>query len=214
MLSSPAPVRLWITAGVLLGTYALLQGMSHGEPVVPHEPLRQPPYAVAQWKGQEQELPPDILKAVGVSDYTNRIYSQPAVPPVELYVGYYATQKTGDTMHSPKNCLPGSGWEPVFSSYAEIDLPTGRKILVNDYVVQKDLYKVRVMYWYQGRGRVVASEYAGKFWMVTDAISRNRTDGALVRLVTPMSDGEAPARARLISFAQSLFPDLDEVIPR
>jgi EpsI family protein len=169
---------------------------------------------MGNWKGQEQPLPERIVQAAGVSDYTNRVYVQPSNPPVLLYIGYYASQRTGDTMHSPKNCLPGAGWDPISAGYATIPLTTARQIVVNDYIIQKDLNKQMVLYWYQGRGRIIASEYAGKFWMVTDAISRNRTDGALVRLVTPMNDGEAKARMRLISFAQSLFPDLDAMIPK
>ena len=212
MLSS-SPLRLWTTVGVLLGAYVLLHTMSHGEPVILHQPLRNLPYTMGNWKGQEQPLPELIVQAVGVSDYTNRVYVQPADPPVQVYVGYYASQRTGDTMHSPKNCLPGAGWDPISAGYATIPLTTSRQIVVNDYIIQKDLNKEMVLYWYQARGRVFASEYAGKFWMVTDAISRNRTDGALVRLVTPMNDGEAKARMRLISFAQSLFPDLDAIIP-
>ena len=214
MLSSPSPLRIWTTVGVLLSAYVLLHTMSHGEPVIPHQPLRNLPYTMGNWKGQEQPLPERIVQAVGVSDYTNRVYVQPADPPVQVYVGYYASQRTGDTMHSPKNCLPGAGWDPISAGYATIPLTTSRQIVVNDYIIQKDLNKEMVLYWYQARGRVFASEYAGKFWMVTDAISRNRTDGALVRLITPMNDGEAKARTRLISFAQSLLPYLDAVIPR
>jgi EpsI family protein len=214
MLSSPSPLRLWTAVGVLLGAYVLSHTMSHGEPVIPHRPLRDLPYTMENWKGQEQPLPERIVQAVGVSDYTNRVYFQPADPPVQLYIGYYASQRTGDTMHSPKNCLPGAGWEPISAGYATIPLTTARQIIVNNYIIQKDLNKQMVFYWYQGRGRVFASEYAGKFWMVTDAISRNRTDGALVRLVTPMDDGEAKARMRLISFALSLFPELDAIIPK
>jgi EpsI family protein len=214
MRSVPTPLRLWTTVGVLLGAYVLLHTMSHGEPVIPHQPLRDLPYTMGNWKGQEQPLPEQIVQAVGVSDYINRVYFQPADPPVQLYIGYYASQRTGDTMHSPKNCLPGAGWDPIYAGYAAIPLTPARQIVVNDYVIQKDLNKQMVLYWYQGRGRVIASEYAGKFWMVTDAISRNRTDGALVRLITPMNDGEAKARMRLIGFAQSLFPDLDAIIPK
>jgi EpsI family protein len=84
---------------------------------------------------------------------------------------------------------------------------------VNQYVIQRDQNKQLVFYWYQGRGRVIASEYAGKFWMVADAIRRNRTDGALVRVITPMNDGEEKAFIRLVSFTQTLFPALHELIP-
>lgn len=154
-----------------------------------------------------------IVQAVSVSDYTNRVYFDPEQAAVQVYIGYYASQRTGDTIHSPKNCLPGAGWDPIYSGYATIPVPGGHQITVNEYVIQQDLNKQLVFYWYQGRGRVIASEYWGKFWMIADALSRNRTDGALVRLITPMSDGEANARARLVRFTQLLFPHLDNLIP-
>jgi EpsI family protein len=148
-----------------------------------------------------------------VSDYANRLYFSQKEGLAQLYVGYYATQRTGDTIHSPKNCLPGAGWDPIQSGYETISLSGGRQIVVNEYVIQQGLDKELVFYWYQGRGRVIASEYSGKFWMVADAISRNRTDGALVRLITPMNDSEEKARARLESFTQLVFPPLDALIP-
>jgi EpsI family protein len=213
MINFPSSVRLWITAGLLVGAFVLLHNVSHGEAVVLHQPLRELPYTLDNWTATEQPLDEQTVQAVGVSDYTNRIYSSPQVGFAQLYVGYYASQRTGDTIHSPKNCLPGAGWDPVQSGYATIFVPGGRQIVVNEYIIQQGLDKQLVFYWYQGRGRVIASEYSGKFWMVADAISRNRTDGALVRLVTPMNDGEVPARARLVSFTQLLFPYLESVIP-
>ena len=207
-------VRLWITVGILLCAFVLLQTMSHGEAVVARQPLHDLPFTLGAWTGEEQPLQKEVVQAVGVSDYANRTYSRLAGTPVQLYVGYYASQRTGDTIHSPKNCLPGAGWDPIRSGYATIPLASGRKIVVNEYVIQQDQDKQLVFYWYQGRGRVIASEYVGKFWMVADAISRNRTDAALVRLVTPMNDGEDKARARLVSFTQILFPSLDKLIPK
>ena len=214
MSNSLGSMRLWVTAAVLLGAFILLHSVSHGEPVVPHQPLRDLPYTIGTWSGQERPLSERIVQAVSVSDYTNRVYFADGNVPVQLYVGYYGSQKTGDTIHSPKNCLPGSGWDPIHSGFASISVAGGRQIVVNEYVIQKDANRQLVFYWYQGRGRVSASEYAGKFWMVADAISRNRTDGALVRLVTPISDNEASARARLVGFTQGLFPQLDEIIPK
>jgi EpsI family protein len=213
MLKSRGSIRLWVAAGILLCAFVLLQTMSHGEAIVPRQPLHALPYALGRWTGEEQPVQSRVVQAVGVSDYTNRIYSQLAEIPVQLYVGYYASQRTGDTIHSPKNCLPGAGWDPIQSGYATISVPTGRNIVVNEYVIQRDENKQLVFYWYQGRGRVIASEYAGKFWMVADAISRNRTDGALVRVITSMNDGEDKARARLVSFTQTVFPSLGELIP-
>lgn len=208
------PTRMWITAALLVGTFTLMHNVSHGEVIVPRQPLNNLPYRVGEWSGREDPLSDSMVQAVGVSDYTNRWYSAQGAGPVQLYVGYYGSQKTGDTMHSPKNCIPGSGWEPIHADLATIPVASGRQIVVNDYVIQRDEVKQMVFYWYQGRGRVIASEYSGKFWMVSDAITRRRTDGALVRLVTPMNDGETAARNRLIDFTQSVFQDLDNLLPK
>jgi EpsI family protein len=213
MLKSRGSIRWWIAAGVLLCAFALLQTMSHGEAIVPRQPLHDLPYVLGSWTGVEQPIDDRVLQVAGVSDYANRIYSQFAQPPVQLYIGYYASQRTGDTIHSPKNCLPGAGWDPIRSGYATILVPGGHDIVVNEYVIQRDQDKQLVFYWYQGRGRVIASEYAGKFWLVADAIRRNRTDGALVRVVTALNDGAEEAHIRLVSFTQTLFPSLHELIP-
>lgn len=205
--------RLRLTAGVLLGAFALLHSANHGEAIVPHQPLRELPSTLGSWVGQEYPLPPEIVQAASASEYLNRVYFRPENPSVQLYVGYYMSQRIGDTIHSPKNCLPGSGWDPIRSSYVTLSVPGARQITVNEFLIQHDLDKELVFYWYQSRGRVLASEYAGKFWMVADSISRNRTDGALVRLVTPVNGDEAQARARLVSFIQLLFPHLYKLIP-
>jgi EpsI family protein len=207
-------LRLWITVGILLSASVLLQSVSHGDPIVPHLPLRDLAYTLATWKGEERPLPDQIIRGVGVTDYINRLYVTQRQPAIQLYIGYYASQRTGDTIHSPKNCLPGAGWDPIHSGYAIIPVSRGPQIVVNEYVIQQDQNKQLVFYWYQGRGRVIANEYWGKFWMVADAISRNRTDSALIRLNTPISDGEAEARSRLVRFTQLLFPYLDELIPK
>jgi len=208
-------LRLCIVAIVLAGGAALLHAMSHGEKVVARQPLRDLPYSIGSWKGQEQPLEERIVKAVGVTDYTNRLYVNQKSEPVELYIGYYASQRTGDTIHSPKNCLPGAGWDPIRSDYTTIQLTNGQRIVVNEYVIAQGLDKQLVFYWYQGRGRVVASEYWGKFWMISDAITRNRTDGALVRIITPITSAQdfSKAHAQLVKFTQQLFPHLSEFIP-
>ena len=208
------PIRLWITAGALLAALLLLHTVSHGEVIVPHEPLHKLPYSFGSWVGKELPLDAQIVQAVSVSDYTNRIYHGPNDAEIQLYIGYYASQRAGDTIHSPKNCLPGAGWDPIQSGYARLSVPGRGDIVINKYVIQQDLQKALVFYWYQSRGRVIASEYAGKFWMVADAISRNRTDGALVRLITPVDGEETKAEGRLLSFAQLLFPSTDQLIPK
>jgi EpsI family protein len=213
MRSFQSSIRLWITAGVLLGAFVLLHTASHGEAIIQRQALNELPYTFNNWSGEEHQLETKIVHAVGVTDYTNRVYSQSGGPPVGLYIGYYGTQKTGDTIHSPKNCLPGAGWQPIKSGQATLTVGA-RKIVVNEYVIQQDLDKELVFYWYQGRGRVIASEYEGKFWMVADAITRKRTDGALVRLITPINDDETKAFARLTSFAQDSFPEIERILPK
>ncbi|MGH9728522.1 MAG: exosortase C-terminal domain/associated protein EpsI [Candidatus Acidiferrales bacterium] len=217
MNSRGMTIRLCIVALVLVGGVTLLHAMSHGEAVVAHQPLHDLSYTIGDWKGQEQPLEQRIVQAVSVSDYTNRLYMNPSGPAaaVQLYVGYYSSQRTGDTIHSPKNCLPGAGWDPIRSDYTTITLDDGRQIVVNEYVIANGLDKQLVFYWYQGRGRVIASEYWGKFWMITDAITRNRTDGALVRLITPIArTGDfSQAHARLVKFTQGMFPGLNKLIP-
>lgn len=214
MRSRGMTVRLVVVAIVLLGGTMLLHAMSHGEPVVARESLKNLSYKIGDWNGTETPMEQSIVEAVGVTDYTNRVYFKPGEPEVDLYIGYYASQRTGDTIHSPKNCLPGSGWDPVYQGHTNIPLAKGQPIRVNEYVVAQELKKDLVFYWYQGRGRVIASEYWGKFYMIDDAITRNRTDGALVRLITSIGpDGESAAHARLEKFAQTIFPSLSKFIP-
>jgi EpsI family protein len=208
------PMRLGITVALLLGAFILLHTVSHGEPVVSRRPLSELPYSVGKWSGQERPFSDQITQAAGVSDYTNRFYYSEGVAPVELYVGYYGSQRTGDTIHSPRNCLPGAGWDPIRSGFVTVPVALGRKIVVNEYLIQQDQNRQLVFYWYQTGGRIIASEYAGKFWMVADAISRNRTDGALIRLVTPITDNEERAQARLVEFTRDLFPKLDVILPK
>jgi EpsI family protein len=138
-----------------------------------------------------------------------------------LYIGYYESQRQGDTIHSPLNCLPGSGWEPVSKSYVSIPVEAGShasaNILVNQYVIQKGLDRQVVLYWYQSHGRVVANEYRSKIFMVYDAVRLNRSDAALVRVVSPVIGGDPGAEARAgdraVAFVKTMFPLLDRYLP-
>ena len=205
--------RFLITAVTLLAGIALLHGLSHGEPVPLRQPFGQLPLAMDGWLGRDDPLEGRIISALGVSDYVNRAYTGGGGQRVDLYVGYYQSQRTGDTIHSPKNCLPGAGWEPVRAGRLTIPMIGMPSIVVNEYLVEKGLTQYLVLYWYQAHGRVIASEYSGKVWLVIDAIIRNRTDEALVRVITPTRDGESQARARAVQFVQGLYPRLSNFIP-
>jgi EpsI family protein len=205
--------RVLITAGLLVAATALLHSVSHGERIPPHRPFREFPPVLGNWQGTDSPIEQRIVKAVSVDDYLNRVYADRSGAPVAFYVGYYESQQTGDWVHSPKNCLPGAGWEAASAGRLTIDVPGRHPIQVNQYLVKKGLDELLVLYWYQGRGRVIASEYWGKVWLVADAITRNRTDVALVRISTPTVDGEERARNRAVEFAQAAYPRLNQFLP-
>ena len=190
--------------------------LSHGESTPPAKPLSDFPMDIGSYR-TVKEFPFDeaTLKVLGVTDYTNRVYVSPALGDLGLYIGYFRTQRTGATIHSPKNCLPGAGWQPTVSEIYQLSLPDGRKVPVNLYVIRKDLDQQIVLYWYQSHGRVVASEYWGKFYMAADAIRLNRTDAALVRITAPVRNGDLDAaRNQAIAFAQQVAVDVEQIIPR
>jgi EpsI family protein len=205
--------RFFITVGTLLASFALLHGVSHGEPVPLRQTFDQLPMRMDGWQGQNDPLEEQIVTALGVSDYVNRAYTNAGRQRVDLYVGYYKSQRTGETIHSPKNCLPGSGWEPVRAGHLTIPMAAAPAIVVNEYLIEKGPAQYLVLYWYQAHGRVIASEYSGKAWLVFDAITRNRTDEALVRVLTSTRNGEGQARAQAVQFVQALYPRLNSFIP-
>ncbi len=206
--------RLMITAVTLVGGIVLFHSVSHGEPVPLRKGFEQLPMSLDGWQGRENPLEKRIVTALGVSDYVNRVYTRSEAQPVDLYIAYYQSQRTGESIHSPKNCLPGAGWEPVRAGRLTIPVSTGPAISVNEYLIEKGPTQYLVLYWYQAHGRVIASEYSGKAWLVFDAITRNRTDEALVRVLTPTKGDASQARARAVQFAQALYPRLDSFIPR
>jgi EpsI family protein len=208
--------RYWTMIAVLLAGTAGMGFLSHGEATPPARPLNEFPKDIGNYRTVE-EIPFDqeTLKLLGVTDFLNRVYFSPSQGDVGLYVGYFRTQRTGAAIHSPKNCLPGAGWQPATSEIYQLALDDGRKVPVNLYVIRKDLDQQIVLYWYQSHGRVVASEYWGKFYMVYDALRLNRTDAALVRITAPVRNGDADAaRAQAIAFAKQVAIDVEQIIPR
>jgi EpsI family protein len=209
-------MRYWTMIAVLLAGAVGMGFLSHGESTPPARPLSEFPKDIGSYR-TVAEFPFDqqTLKVLGVTDYVNRAYFSPAQGDLGLYIGYFRTQRTGATIHSPKNCLPGAGWQPTVSETYQLSIPDGRTVPVNLYVIRKDLDQQIVIYWYQSHGRVVASEYWGKFYMVEDAIRLNRTDAALVRITAPVRNGNLDAaRAQAIAFAQQVAVDVEQIIPR
>jgi EpsI family protein len=155
-------------------------------------------HGATHWIGRDVGLEPDILAVLRVDDYMMRVYA-PLTPdlsrltaPVWLYVGYYQTQRSGVTYHSPLNCLPGSGWNILSREVTPLAIgdrgpAASGELRVNKVVIQKGLETQLVLYWYQDRGRTITSEYWAKAYLLLDAITRNRTDGALVRISVPIA---------------------------
>ena len=215
--------RLIIAAAVLFLGGAYLQRVARVEIVPPRELLASCPLMIDAWQGrQAAAFDARTLQVLGVDEYLNRVYRAADGTPVGLYIGYYGSQRQGDTIHSPLNCLPGAGWAPVH--HDQIGIPVSarvspasstsvRWIRVNRYIVEKGLDRQLVIYWYQSHGRVVASEYWGKIYMVIDAIRMNRTDGGLVRVITPIVTTEDDAERAAVAFVQVLYPHLDRYLP-
>jgi EpsI family protein len=183
------------------------------ETLAPRESLASLPLALGDWLGREAKpLADDVLAQLGVDDYVSRQYARAGTPPVGLYVGYYASQRQGDTIHSPQNCLPGSGWRPIETGVTELRAGD-RMVPVNQFVIQKGLDRQVVLYWYHGRGRVTANEYANKAFLMLDAARLHRTNGGLVRLIAPVASTTEAAKSQLASFAALLFGHLDVYLP-
>ena len=196
----------------------LLYGFSRTENTPSHQPLREFPTTINSWRMiQEGVIEEKIQEVLLADDTLTRIYRDDAEDLlVNLFVAYFKSQRTGVNPHSPKNCLPGAGWVSTTSGTVEVSVPNRPSpIRVNLYTIAKGEQKSVVLYWYQSRERVIASEYVARMYLVADAIRYNRTDTALVRITIPIEgDQEDPAMDAAIRFVQSCFPHLDEFLPK
>jgi EpsI family protein len=213
--------RFWVVLLLLLATFTTLRLRASVDRVPPSEPLALLPQTFGAWSSQEVPISQDTLDILGDGRFLNRIYTQTApngrltAPPISLFIGYFPTQRTGQSIHSPQNCLPGAGWTFVSSRKINLDGPGLQNYPVGEYVIANGNAKQVVLYWYLAHGRSIANDYAAKAWMMADAIRYNRTDGALVRLVTPLDANETfdSAQARVLKFADGLVPTLPRFIP-
>jgi EpsI family protein len=213
-----APLRFAFAVLLIAAAAIFLQVRSHNEVLPPRAPLASFPMQFGPWSGTDDEIEKDVLDVLGPGDFLLRDYSlaDDAQPPINLYIAYFPSQRAGDTIHSPKNCLPGAGWTPVDSTRVTLFLPGHMPFPVTRYVIAKGDSRELVLYWYWAHDRGVASEYWAKFYLVADSMRLNRSDGALVRVSSIMYRGETPAAAeeRLLPFAAKVLPQLGNYIPR
>jgi EpsI family protein len=201
---------LILVAGGLVNAWSYL-----GEARVERRELKTFPETLGTWHkaGNDQIIDDETLKVLRASDYLSRDFRKPDGQVANLYVGYYATQRTGATYHSPLNCLPGSGWILSEPAKAKVALPDGTSFIANKYVIRNGEYQSLMIYWYQGRGRNVASEYWGKIYTVLDSVRLRRSDGAMVRITVPIRQSEAVAEQAAIEFASAASTVMPQFVP-
>lgn len=215
-MSSSTP-RFVVATLLILGAAILLQARARSETFPPRLPLKQFPMQLGGWTGTDVAIEKDVLEVLGPGDFLVRIYqSQQKTPYIDLFIAYFRSQRAGDTIHSPQHCLPGSGWAPVENKRILLTMPGHEPFPANRYLIAKGDARQLVLYWFWAHDRGVASEYWAKFYLVADSIKMNRSDGALVRITTPMYPGETAdaAQQRILPFASDVMPLLDSYIPR
>ena len=210
--------RFLIAAVLLAVTAIFLQARSRNELVPVRQPLKAFPQQLGEWTGTDVAIPQDVLDVLGQGDFLLRVYQDDSgrSPEVDLFLAYFSSQRAGDTIHSPKNCLPGAGWSPIEASRISISSPGRAPFPANRYIIAKGAERQLVLYWYWAHDRAVASEYWAKFYLVADSIRMNRSDGSLVRVTTPLRSGESTDAAldRLLAFAGKVVPVLNGFVPR
>ena len=208
-------VRLGFSSALLIAALLFLQTRSSGEAIPIHRSLATLPLSIGSWQGQEETtMEESVLQILKLDDYVMRRYTDSSGHSIWVYIGYWETQRRGAQIHSPKHCLPGGGWEPLEVKTVTIPIPAQTLPLqVNHYIIQKDSYRQLVLYWFQSQGRTTASEVNAKLQLLSNALFHNRTDGALVRLTSPVSDSVDETFARQVNYVQALYPLLGEFLP-
>ena len=219
----------WTVIGLLALAVTALYTRGDGDHVPPSTPLADFPVQVGSLLSVELPIDPEALAILGQGYFLNRVFTPPREDaslsrvvagsersgPIGLFIAYFPTQRTGQSIHSPQNCLPGSGWSFESSGTTEVTDVTGKRSQVADYVIANGENKAEVLYWYQTHGRAIASDYKAKLHMLVDSIRYNRSDAALVRIITPIQAGEtrSDAHRRASQFAQRLIPMLPTYVP-
>jgi EpsI family protein len=195
--------------GLLVNTWAFL-----GEARVDRKPLQSFPEQLGAWqKSSDQVIDEPTMKVLRATDYLLRDFRRADGETANFYVGYYSTQRDGASYHSPLNCLPGAGWMLTEPGKVTIPGPNGSNFVANKFVIQNGNYRSLMIYWYQGRGRAVASEYWGKIYTIIDSVRLRRSDGALVRVTVPITGSEQKALQAATDLAGAATMALPEYVP-
>jgi EpsI family protein len=209
--------RFIIVAALLAGTALVVHGRGGSEIILPHQPLGSFPQTLGSWTGRDIPMDREVLDVLGPGDFLLRDYNNRAhSASIGLFIAYFPSQRAGDTIHSPKHCLPGAGWAPVRADRIKIDVPGIGSIPANRYLISKGEDRQLVLYWYWAHGRAVASEYAAKFYLVTDSIRMHRSDGSLIRVTMGLAPDQniESVQKVMVAFAGNVVSQIDNYIPR
>jgi exosortase D (VPLPA-CTERM-specific) len=217
-LARPIPASLYASAAVLIVVAAASLSLPERAEYVPQRiSFARFPDHLGPWTGHREALEAIYLDQLLLDDYYLGDFTRANEPPINFYVAWYDSQRAGRSVHSPRGCLPGGGWQ--IQDFSQRSLPgihSGNQVLrVNRALIQLGAQQQLVYYWFQQRGRVITNEYAAKWYLFWDALTRNRTDGALVRLVVALPPGRSPSAAdqQLTEFAAALVPTLSPYVP-
>jgi EpsI family protein len=201
---------------VLLVQAVAFYGFSRTEYIPEAPPFATFPTLLGQYRLLEEGVvEPEVRDVLKADDILTRTYVGSDGVPVNLFIAAFKTQRNGKAPHSPKNCLPGSGWSQLVNEQMTIDLPTLGPRKVNHYVVAKGGDRSSVVYWYQSRDRIVGTEYSAKLYSILDSMRYNRSDTAIVRVVVPVIGGDQTAAdRRAVEFIHAAFPFVRESLPR
>lgn len=208
--------RFWIVVILIAAAVVLLRSRGDTDVNPASEPLSQVPKMIGNWTGTDYAIDSQTLEVLGQGEFLSRVYTNSSARSgIDLFIAYFPTQRTGVTVHSPKHCLPGSGWVFESSSHGQLQATDGKSYNVGEYVIANAGRKQMVLYWYQSHGRSIVSEYEAKVFLVADAVRMQRTDAALIRVITPIGNEEdiPTAKNRAMDFAAVLAPQLHRFIP-
>ena len=211
------PPQFVVAVIFLSTTIVLAQSFDFRQKIPINKSFDKFPLQVGEWLGKRQNLMPNILDELDLSDYILVNYQNPSGQWVNFYTAYYESQQKGESIHSPATCLPSSGW--IFKEAGSVKIAVqhhhGERMSVKRAVMEKGGYKQLSYYWFPQRGRILTNAYQLKIYAFWDAINRQRTDGALVRLITPVyvTEDLADAEIRLQAFTRMIIPRLNEFLP-
>jgi EpsI family protein len=209
--------RFLVAAGLLVLAALVLHARNSAEIIPDRRPLQSFPRTLGGWRSTDIAIDKEVLEILGPGDFLLRDYQDSATASdVSLFIAYFPSQRSGDTIHSPKHCLPGAGWIPVRNDRIQVNVAGSAPFRANRYLIAKAEDRQLVLYWYLAHNRAIASEYSAKFYLIKDSIRMHRSDGALIRVITPMSPGEkiGPAQERLLAFVNQVVPLLSSYVPR